>query len=57
VKGGFAVPMLIDKKEPRIPDFEEVKTKVAEAVKRERAKEQLAQVARDIASSVKSPSN
>ena len=55
VKGGFAIPMLIDKKEPRIPDFEEVKVKVAEAVKRERAKEQLAQMARDIASSVKGP--
>ncbi|MGI9067992.1 MAG: peptidyl-prolyl cis-trans isomerase [Pyrinomonadaceae bacterium] len=54
IKGGFAVPMLIDKKEPRIPDFEEVKAKVAEAVKRERAKEQLAQIARDLASSVKS---
>jgi len=57
VKGGFAIPMLIDKKEPRIPDFEEVKSKVAEAVKRERAKEQLAQTARDIASSVKSPAD
>ena len=55
VKGGFAVPMLIDKKEPRIPDFEEVKAKVAEAVKREKAKEQLAQIARDLASSVKTP--
>jgi parvulin-like peptidyl-prolyl isomerase len=47
--------MLIDKKEPRIPDFEEVKAKVAEAVKRERAKEQLAQIARDTAASVKGP--
>ena len=55
VKGGFAIPMLIDKKEPRIPDFEEVKAKVAEVVKRERAKEQLTQMARDIASSVKTP--
>ena len=27
VKGGFAIPMLVDKKEPRIPDFDEVKTK------------------------------
>lgn len=55
MKGGFAVPMLIDKKDPRIPDFEEVKAKVAQAVKREKAKEQLAQMARDIASSVKTP--
>jgi len=55
VKGGFAIPMLVEKKEPRIPDFEEIKAKVAEAVKRERAKEQLAQTAKDIAASVKSP--
>ncbi len=54
VKGGFAIPMLIEKKEPRVPEFDEIKTKVAEAAKRERAKEQLAQVARDIASSAKS---
>ena len=55
VKGGFAIPMLIDKKEPRVPEFDEVKTKVAEAVKRERAKEQLDQVAKNIASSANSP--
>jgi peptidyl-prolyl cis-trans isomerase D len=51
VKGGFAVPMLIDKKEPRIPEFDEVKTKVAETAKRVKAKEQLDQVAKNIASS------
>jgi peptidyl-prolyl cis-trans isomerase D len=53
VKGGFAIPMLIDKKEPRVPEFDEIKTKVAEAVKRERARERLAQVAKDIAASAK----
>ncbi|MDQ2920767.1 MAG: SurA N-terminal domain-containing protein [Acidobacteriota bacterium] len=57
VKGGFAIPMLIEKKEPRVPDLEEVKTKVAEAVKRDRAKNQLAQIARDVASSVSSPAD
>ena len=41
VKGGFAIPMLLEKKEPRIPDFEEIKTKVAQSVKQERAKEQV----------------
>jgi peptidyl-prolyl cis-trans isomerase D len=55
VKGGFAIPMLVEKKEPRVPEFEEVKTKVAEAAKRERAKEQLAQIAKDLASSAASP--
>ena len=33
VKGGFAIPMLVDKKEPRIPDFDEVKTKVEDVLK------------------------
>jgi peptidyl-prolyl cis-trans isomerase D len=51
VKGGFAIPMLIDKKDPRIPDFEEIKTKVADIVKQQRAKEQLEQKAKDIAAS------
>jgi len=57
VRGGFAIPMLIDKKEPRIPDFEEVKTKVGDALKNQRAKDQLAQVAKDLASSVSSPAD
>ena len=29
IKGGFAIPMLLEKKEPRIPEFDEVKSKVA----------------------------
>jgi peptidyl-prolyl cis-trans isomerase D len=57
VKGGFAIPMLVDKKEPRIPDFEEVKTKVAEALKKQRAKEQLDQKANEIASSLTKPAD
>ena len=52
IKGGFAIPMLVDKKEPRIPDFEEVKTKVAKALKDQRAKEQLESKAKEIASTV-----
>jgi peptidyl-prolyl cis-trans isomerase D len=55
VKGGFAIPMLVDKKEPRIPDFEEVKDKVAESLKQQRAKEQLEQNAKEIASTLKAP--
>jgi peptidyl-prolyl cis-trans isomerase D len=45
VRGGFAIPMLIDKREPRIPEFDEVKDKVAQALKQERAKQQLEQQA------------
>ena len=49
IKGGFAIPMLVEKKEPRIPEFDEVKTKVADAIKQQRAKEQFEQKAKDLA--------
>lgn len=49
VKGGFAVPMLVDKKDPRTPDFEEVREQVSKAVKLERAKSQIEQAAQDLA--------
>ena len=55
VKGGFAIPMLVDKKEPRIPEFDEVKTKLLETVKAQRAKEQLEQKAKDLLASATSP--
>lgn len=54
VKGGFAIPMLVEKKEPRIPDFDEVKSKLIEALKQKRAGEQLEQKAKEIASAVNS---
>ena len=57
VKGGFAVPMLVDKKEPRTPSLEEVKTEVAKAVKQQRAREQLEQKAKELASSINSASD
>ncbi len=53
VKGGFAIPMFVDKKEPRIPEFDEVKGKLLQTLKEQRAKEQLEQRAKEIASSVK----
>jgi peptidyl-prolyl cis-trans isomerase D len=55
VKGGFAIPMLLEKKEPRIPEFDEVKSKVADAIKQQRAKEQLEQKAKDLAASISGP--
>jgi peptidyl-prolyl cis-trans isomerase D len=55
IKGGFAIPMLVEKKEPRIPDFDEVKTKVADEIKQQRAKEQLEQKAKDFAASLTGP--
>ena len=55
IKGGFAIPMLVEKKDPRIPDFDEVKTKVTDAIKQQRAKEQLEQKAKDLVAGVTSP--
>lgn len=55
IKGGFAIPIFVDKKDPRIPDFEEVKDKIADSLKKQRAKEQLEQKAREMASAIKSP--
>ena len=54
VKNGFAVPMLVEKKEPRIPDFDEVKTKIADEIKSQHAKDQLEQKAKDLAASLTS---
>ncbi len=54
VKGGFAVPMLVEKKEPRIPEFDEVKSKVSDALKQERAREQLEARAKELAATVTS---
>src|SRR5215207_7345887 len=52
IKGGFAIPILVEKKEPRIPDFDEVKTKIADEIKKQRAKDQLEQKAKDLAASL-----
>lgn len=54
IKNGFAVPMLVDKKDPRIPEFDEVKTMVADAIKQQRANEQLEQKAKELASALTS---
>jgi len=54
VKGGFAIPMLVEKREPRIPEFDEVKTNVADLIKQQRAQEQLEQKAKELAASVNS---
>jgi peptidyl-prolyl cis-trans isomerase D len=55
VRNGFAVPMLVEKREPRIPDFEEVRERVSEAFRSERAAQQLEQTARELAAGSASP--
>ncbi|MFS8084744.1 MAG: SurA N-terminal domain-containing protein [Acidobacteriota bacterium] len=55
IKGGFAVPMLVDKRDPRTADFEEVKDKVTKAVKEEKAKAQLEEKAKELIAAAKTP--
>jgi parvulin-like peptidyl-prolyl isomerase len=55
IKGGFAIPIFVDKKEPRIPEFDEVKTQIADLVKKQRAKDELEQRAKNLLSSLTSP--
>jgi peptidyl-prolyl cis-trans isomerase D len=50
IKNGFAVPMLVEKREPRVPDFAEVRDEVVRRAKQARAQSQLEQTARDLAS-------
>jgi peptidyl-prolyl cis-trans isomerase D len=53
IKNGFAVPMLVDKRDPRIPEFDEIKEKVVTAAKQDKAKTQLEQTAKDIIAGAK----
>lgn len=57
IKDGFAIPMLVEKRDPRIPEFDEVKDQVVAAVKQEKAKSQLEQTAKDIIASAKTPAD
>ena len=55
IKGGFAIPMLVDKKEPRIPEFDEVRSNIVDIVKQQKAKEQIEQKAKDLLASTSDP--
>jgi peptidyl-prolyl cis-trans isomerase D len=49
IPNGFAVPTLVEKREPRIPELAEVRDRVLEDFRQARAKEQLEQTARELA--------
>lgn len=55
VKGGFAIPVLVGKKDPRDATYEEVKAQVTTAVKTEKARSQVEQTAKTIIAAAKSP--
>ena len=48
IKEGFAIPMLIEKRDPRDADFADVKDKVTEAVKIEQARSKVEEIAKQI---------
>ncbi|HKP68056.1 MAG TPA: SurA N-terminal domain-containing protein [Pyrinomonadaceae bacterium] len=49
IQNGFAIPMLVDKKEPRDAEFDEVKNELTEVVKLELARTRIEQIANQIA--------
>lgn len=49
IRDGFGIPLLVARRDPRDATFEEVKDKVTEAVKLEKARAILEQVAKEIA--------
>jgi parvulin-like peptidyl-prolyl isomerase len=49
IKNGLAIPQLVEKRDPRIPELDEVKDRVADDLKQSRAAEQLEQTAKEIA--------
>ena len=49
IQNGFAIPLLVEKKEPRDATFDEVKAQVAETVKLEKARAQVEEIAKQIA--------
>lgn len=57
VQNGFAVPMLVDKRDPRDAEFNEVKDRVAEAYKLDQARKQVEDVAKQIAQTATSAGN
>ena len=49
ITGGFAIPMLVDKKDPRDAEFDEVKSQIVEVVKADMARTKIEQIANQIA--------
>lgn len=50
IQNGFAIPLLVERKDPRDATFEEVKAQVTETVKVEKARSQVEEIAKQIAS-------
>lgn len=49
IQNGFAIPMLVERQEPRDAEFDEVKTELVEVVKLEMARNKIEQIANQVA--------
>jgi peptidyl-prolyl cis-trans isomerase D len=56
IQNGFAIPLLVEKKPERDAEFDEVKSQIAETVKIEKARNQVEEIAKQIASGAASAS-
>lgn len=56
IQNGFAIPMLAEKKEPRDAEFDEVKAQIVDTFKLEKARTQVEEIAKQIASAAASAS-
>lgn len=56
VQNGFAIPLLVDKREPRDAEFDEKKAEVIETVKAEQARAKVEEIAKQIAAAATSAS-
>jgi len=57
IQNGFAIPILAEKKEPRDAEFDEVKAQIVDIVKLEKARAQIEEIAKQIASGAASASS
>jgi peptidyl-prolyl cis-trans isomerase D len=57
IKDGFAIPLLVERREPHEATFEEVRDQVAENYKQRQAQERVEQTAREIASTAANAGN
>lgn len=55
IKDGFAIPLLVERKEPRDSEFDEVKDRVAAELKNELAKTRMEEIAKEIANGANTP--
>ena len=57
VSNGFAIPLLVEKKEPRDAEFDEVKDQITETYKVDQARQKVEEIAKQIAGATDSAGN